>query len=190
MLPSAVQLLGTPTARMWKGSGPVGSDSHEWLLDHGNVEAQVLLLPTPVTDPASGNGHARDLGGEARLLPTPMVGSSSPAAHGQISGQFRDAMDEAFARWGSYAPAIARWESVTGRLSPAPTTVSSKGNAQLSAAFVEWMMGLPAGWVTDVPGITRNEALKALGNGVVPQQATHALRVMLRAIRAAEKTLI
>jgi hypothetical protein len=33
------------------------------------------------------------------------------------------------------------------------------------------MMGLPAGWVTDVPGITRNEALKALGNGVVPQQA-------------------
>ena len=28
-------------------------------------------------------------------------------------------------------------------------------------------MGLPDGWVTDVPGITRNEALKALGNGVV-----------------------
>ena len=40
------------------------------------------------------------------------------------------------------------------------------------------MMGLPAGWVTDVPGITRNEALKALGNGVVPQQAVAAMRVM------------
>ena len=39
-------------------------------------------------------------------------------------------------------------------------------------------MGLPAGWVTDVPGITRNEALKALGNGVVPQQCARALRVM------------
>ena len=39
--------LGTPTARMWKGSGPVGSDSHQWLMDHGNVEAQVLVLPTP-----------------------------------------------------------------------------------------------------------------------------------------------
>jgi len=41
------------------------------------------------------------------------------------------------------------------------------------------MMGLPAGHVTDVPGITRNESLKALGNGVVPQQAAEALRVML-----------
>ncbi|MEV6984995.1 hypothetical protein AB0M95_27565 [Sphaerisporangium sp. NPDC051017] len=36
-------------------------------------------------------------------------------------------------------------------------------------------MGLPAGWVTDVPGLTRNQMLHALGNGVVPQQATAAL---------------
>ena len=39
-------------------------------------------------------------------------------------------------------------------------------------------MGLPVGWVTDVPGITRNEALKALGNGVCPAQAAAALREM------------
>jgi DNA (cytosine-5)-methyltransferase 1 len=38
------------------------------------------------------------------------------------------------------------------------------------------MMGLPEGWVCDVPGLTRNEQLKALGNGVVPQQAYEALR--------------
>ena len=43
-------------------------------------------------------------------------------------------------------------------------------------------MCLPDGWVTDVPGITRNEALKALGNGVVPIQAAHALRLMLNRI--------
>ena len=46
-------------------------------------------------------------------------------------------------------------------------------------------MCLPDGWVTDVPGITRNEALKALGNGVVPLQAAHALRVMLARMEAA-----
>jgi len=40
-------------------------------------------------------------------------------------------------------------------------------------------MGLPAGWVTAVPGLTRNEQLKALGNGVVPQQAAAALRLLL-----------
>lgn len=43
-------------------------------------------------------------------------------------------------------------------------------------------MGLPAGHVTDVPGISRNDQLKMLGNGVVPQQAAAALRMMLPAI--------
>lgn len=41
------------------------------------------------------------------------------------------------------------------------------------------MQGLPEGWVTDVPGTSRNEQLKMLGNGVVPQQAAAALRIML-----------
>jgi DNA (cytosine-5)-methyltransferase 1 len=41
------------------------------------------------------------------------------------------------------------------------------------------MMGLPAGHVTAVPGLSRNDQLKALGNGVVPQQAAAALRVLL-----------
>ena len=41
-------------------------------------------------------------------------------------------------------------------------------------------MGLPAGWVTDVPGVSRNAQLKMLGNGVVPQQAAAALEWLLR----------
>ena len=43
------------------------------------------------------------------------------------------------------------------------------------------MMGLPVGWITDTPGITRNQALKMCGNGVVPQQAVAALHHMLTA---------
>lgn len=39
------------------------------------------------------------------------------------------------------------------------------------------MQGLPDGWVTDV--LSRNPALKALGNGVVPQQAALAVRLLL-----------
>lgn len=46
-------------------------------------------------------------------------------------------------------------------------------------------MGLPAGWVTDVPGLSRNEQLKALGNGVVPAQAAEALRILLEVSRLA-----
>lgn len=106
-----------------------------------------------------------------------MVGSSSPAAHGQISGQYRAQMAEALTKWGDFATAIKRWEQAT-RTAPAPTEWTGKGTPRLAAAFSEWMMGLPAGWVTDVPGITRNEALRALGNGVVPQQAAAALREM------------
>jgi DNA (cytosine-5)-methyltransferase 1 len=83
--------------------------------------------------------------------------------------------------WGAYEPAIRRWESVLGRVAPAPTELAPRGGQRLSPRFVEWMMGLPAGWVTDVPGITRNEQLKMLGNGVVPQQAAAALRAMLDA---------
>lgn len=46
---------------------------------------------------------------------------------------------------------------------------------RLAAPFAEWMMGLPVGWVTDVPGLSRGAQLKAIGNGVVPHQAALAL---------------
>ena len=39
-------------------------------------------------------------------------------------------------------------------------------------------MGLAAGHVTGVPGLSRNAQLKALGNGVVPQQAEAAIRLL------------
>jgi DNA (cytosine-5)-methyltransferase 1 len=80
--------------------------------------------------------------------------------------------------WGAYWPAIARWETVTGRRAPRPTEPGRTGE-RLSPRFVEWMQGLPEGWVTDVPGLSRNAMLKALGNGVVPQQAALALRLLL-----------
>lgn len=82
--------------------------------------------------------------------------------------------------WGPYAPAIARWEAVTGRPAPRPTEPGRSGE-RLSPSFVEWLMGLPAGWVTGVPGLSRNQQLHALGNGVVPQQAEMALRLLLPA---------
>lgn len=40
------------------------------------------------------------------------------------------------------------------------------------------MMGLPLGHVTDT-GLTRAQQLRALGNGVVPQQAELAVRLLL-----------
>ncbi len=83
--------------------------------------------------------------------------------------------------WRDYGPAIARWENVLGRPAPAPTELGRTGNPRLAPRFVEWMMGLPDGHVTDPAiGISRNDQLKALGNGVVPQQAALALDVLLK----------
>ena len=49
---------------------------------------------------------------------------------------------------------------------------------KLNAYFVEYMMGLPKGWVTET-GLSRAQQLKMLGNGVVPQQAEYALELLL-----------
>ena len=77
--------------------------------------------------------------------------------------------------WGPYAPAIRRWEAILGRRAPQPTETGTRGQPRLSARFVEWMMGLPDGWVTDM-ALTRTAQLRLLGNGVVPLQAVVAFR--------------
>lgn len=76
--------------------------------------------------------------------------------------------------WGDYGPAIRRWEHILGRPAPWPTDALGR----LSPVFTEWLMGLPDGWVTDTPGLTRPAMLRALGNGVVRLQAATALRLL------------
>lgn len=49
----------------------------------------------------------------------------------------------------------------------------------LNPALPEWMMGLPDGWITGVPGLTRTQQIKLSGNGVVKQQAVAAFRYLL-----------
>ena len=146
----ALVLLPTPTTTQ-RGTD-ANLDSRDGA--RANLHNEVAkLLPTPTTEPMTGNGHARNLGKEVQLL--------------------------AGDRWGQYAEAIARHERAFGRPAPEPTEPGPRGNPRLSARFVEFMMMLPEGHVVDVPGLTRNQALKALGNGVVPPQAAYALRVML-----------
>jgi DNA (cytosine-5)-methyltransferase 1 len=99
-------------------------------------------------------------------------GEGRPEPAGQQGGS--GAASRGLQDWGRVAPAIARWEEATGRTAPWATD----DQRRLSPAFVEWLMGLPAGHVTAVPGMTRAQQLKALGNGVVPQQAAAAIRLL------------
>lgn len=80
--------------------------------------------------------------------------------------------------WGVYGPAVRRWERVLGRAAPFPTQPGRHGRPVLAPAFVEWLQGLEPGWVTGL-ALPRTAELRALGNGVVPQQAAYAVGLLL-----------
>lgn len=83
-----------------------------------------------------------------------------------------------------YEPAITHWGRILGR--PAPPAVVQGCGYLLAPEFVEWMMGLPAGWVTEVPGLTRNQMLSLLGDGVCPPQAAAAFSSLIEHLGMSE----
>ena len=128
----------------------------------------------------SGRSGAPVAHAEATAEPPGIGGREGRAEHAREQAR-PDAIERGPSTdWGVYAPAIRRWEALRGT-APAPTELTTKGKHRLNAEFASWMMGLEPGHVTKVPGITRNEQLKAIGNGVVPQQAVAALKNMLEA---------
>jgi len=197
-------LLGTPNARDYKGYS--GWDGQKSLAT--DVERTLLKTPTAQLAVNGGSQHPdkRTAGGhgptladqvEFTLLPTPSAGVFND---GEDLGSWRQRKERNLAKgingngqgtplaiavkdevhWGKFGPAIFSWEKCLARKAPPPTEPTGKnGNPRLSPRFVEWMMGLPEGWVTGVPGLTRKEQLKALGNGCVPAQAEMALRLLL-----------
>ncbi len=123
-------------------------------------------------------GHDRAESSDHR--PRPPRTERVPATRG--AGHPVNANRAALQRWGRYAEAVIRWEQIVGRPAPAPALLSDASGPRPAPAFVEWLMGLPTGWVTDERhGLTLNQQLTALGNGVLPRQATTALHTFLLA---------
>ncbi|WP_198677452.1 hypothetical protein [Leucobacter luti] len=193
LLETGGKLLPTPLSNEANGAGAHGDGGDD-------LRTAVSLLPTPKAGDAdfgmprtSGRPPEKSTHLMTRLahtspnamLPTPRAtrgGSATEIAYGfggERSDDYREQGSIELpenAEWGPYAAAIERWEAVLGRPAPDPTELGPKGGRRLSAAFVEWLMGLPEGWVTDpVLGLSRTQQLKMLGNGVVTQQAVAAL---------------
>ena len=187
-------LLPSPRTSDTNGAGHHGDGG----MDLRTAVSEIALLPTPAVNDMgaaytpetwdewtatmkakhnNGNGHGKSLNVEAQrlsldvetLLPTPQARDSK--GYGPADMERHDPNL-------SYGPAIRRWEAVT-RPAPEPTKVGAKGNPKLSDEFDEWLMGYPAGWITDVPGVTWNETLKMCGNGVVPAQCVAAVHYLL-----------
>lgn len=138
-----------------------------WSGEHGQPAGEhgyaASARRAPVEDAYGEPGDERGISGPGETSgrdPRPDVGG-------------RAGVDAGFTWPAEYVETIARWERLTR---PAPSPVDAKG--RLSELFVEWMMGLPGGCVTGL-GLSRTKVLTMLGNGVVPQQAEHALRSLL-----------
>jgi hypothetical protein len=174
---SESSLLRSPTASQGEG-GALGEET-------ARARGNTVGIRDQAIDIAKLNGEAVSRV-QMNLMPTPNTMDHLPArdpskidkskgGHANV----RETVINEIQNWGKFEPAIRRWEQVLGRPAPAPTKPDGKEGAhRLSSRFTEWMMGVPEGWITDV-GLTRNEELKACGNGVVPQQAELALRMLL-----------
>lgn len=143
------------------------------------------------TRPADGTRDAPDPDGSRRgqdldrVRVGPVDPGGQPAPHTGRRARAQGDQDGTATRrgsgaaaWGPYAPAVARWEHATGRPAPPPTVVSTRSSTPvLSPHAVEWMMGFPKGWATDLD-IPKSKILKAYGNALVPQQAARAFQIL------------
>lgn len=200
-----LNLLPIPTARDVHGPGAQGREGGL------NLRSAIALLPTPGErlggqrgSPSGETAIARMASGRRNLDDAVMAMLATPTARDwkdngdftvnarrrSLPHQIKELSDVAYAdRWGKYAEAIALHEQVFGRPAPEPTQISQRnGKPQLSARFVEFMMGLPEGWVTDIPTevlvdsprkSVRNAQLSLLGDGVVPAQGAAAFSFLL-----------
>jgi DNA (cytosine-5)-methyltransferase 1 len=129
---------------------------------------------------AAGWDKGMPLGAVVRLFPTPRATDGPNGGPNQRGRKGDLALPSAVLgeRFGEYALAVEQHAAVTGVLPPEPTEPNSNGEPRLSPAFAEWLMDLPAGWVTDYFG--RVPALRGIGNGVVPRQARAAWELLAR----------
>ena len=123
-----------------------------------------------------------------QLLPTPTTqdgaNNAGPSQFERNSLPLNALATQLDCGWGVYGEAIRRWEEIS-RPAPAPMHDRGDGKPVLNPAFSEWMMGWPKGWVTDPNiGISRNDQLRIVGNGVVSRQCEFALWYLLRIAEA------
>lgn len=139
------------------------------------VVAAPADAPVPHPDGAGRQGPQPEL--RARYRP---VRGGADAADGPATAQ-----PAVHQHWGDYEPAVRRWEHALGRLTPLPTKIGERGDPVLDPRFSEWLLGFPAGHVTDVP-MPRAAMLRLLGNSVMPVQVRAGVEMLLSPIGSEE----
>lgn len=169
-LGAVVGLLSTPRANERHARGSSPEAAARMAAKRRNLQDVAVLLPTP---------RARDWKG-AETAATRAERIERGTAHAGYDLPTALALLPSGAtiaeRFAEYAAAVMRHVETTGVMPPEPTEPNKNGQPRLAPEFSEWMMTLPAGWVTDV--LDRVPALKAVGNGVAPVQGALAYRLL------------
>jgi len=169
--------LVTVLVRMFRENSAVYEGHPEWFR-----EKSIPLLKTPTANLGSNGapqhpvkrksgGHGPTLEDEVAFL------LNVTPEDAEVDGPFSPAE-----WWNEYLPAIRRWECITRTPAPIPVIRGPRGGVKINPRFVEWMMGLPGGWATEVEGVSLNEQISRIGNGVVPAQAVTAFTRLTEAM--------
>jgi hypothetical protein len=178
-----------PAWSSWRTWQPCATPDAAWEPFSGTWPPQGMTRHGAAFGPPTSGPRIRGRACSSPLLPTPQArdhhGAQLPEVR-RAAGHQVNLNDAAVGLavnwdrdgWGRYQPAIRCWEQILGRTAPFPAEPGRRGRCRLSPDFAEWLMGLPAGWVTGVPGLPYSAEIRALGNGVVPLQAATALRLL------------
>jgi DNA (cytosine-5)-methyltransferase 1 len=156
-------------ARVFIVAYPDAADTSCWIRTTGRDHSESERAARSATCDSAPPAHAADAYGKG------LQGLSDRSSEAQTRSNRHTEQGISPSFWGQYESAITQWESIT-RPAPQPT-VYRTDRERLNPRFVEWMMGLPEGHVTG-RGLSAAQELKMLGNGVCPQQAALALRLL------------
>lgn len=184
--------LSTDKNVMGQMSGHVlGDDVKEYYhVDAAKAGVARVLLPTPAVNDMSRQKSIRDFNDWRNRQ---KASNGSRAVHGRgLDVEVREAAGETRLNledqtgvstdridldWGRYTEAIDRAVKAFGP-HPCPVEPGRRRAWQASARFLEWMMGFPEGWVTDLVDeglLSYDKAARIFGNAVVPRQAGYAV---------------
>lgn len=116
----------------------------------------------------------------AKLLPTPTVHDSRDfriRVEPHRPNDVGSTLSRALTHYEDFECAVEHWGKVSGNAVPTYYELMDNGT-RLNVRFSEWLMGWPEGYITDVD-IPRYAQFALIGNGVVPQQASWALKNLL-----------
>lgn len=172
---SASSLLLTPTvedasrkgSQEWADRWQAGETPPEC---HQRLRTQVkMLLPTPVREPSTGNGHARNLGKEVALLPTPVAqdDQKQPAAH--LAKKVASGAGEVITSLTVMMRQTATTGQVANRLLPTPRAQNGeRRNDTVYERPLEQPQNLENALARVLPGATTNSPFTAGSSSTAP----------------------